>query len=351
VNDLAISFLIAALGSLLTFLAGFLARRARDWRLRKKYPVAGRFVTEYGDQTEGADVVRKAITTLEQRGREVSGATTDLDGGRAWELKGTIEKGGFLHGVYVAEDPNDSGRGTFFLKIEGADGDMSGLWAGYDSENSDIGQGTYTFRRCPETKVQVAVDADAPSVCALLGDALGALYVDLADIRSIMSPDNEDAICLIAVSGEGKIAGALTAEIFDEASLREVLPVGQAENLQPLPMLLYHERFCTIRSVAVIPSSQGRGIGTELVGRALEWARDRGATAAISFGWKSSRGCHIEGIMTTAGFDGAAEIANFWTEDSRRKKYACPECGAVCECAAVIFKRTIDVRATVPLGA
>jgi GNAT superfamily N-acetyltransferase len=344
-SDLVISFLIAGLGSLLTFLAGFAVRKARDWRLRTRYPVAGRFVTEYEDQVAGGTVVRKAITVLKQRGREVSGTTVDLNGGRAWGLKGMIEKGGFLHGVYGAEDPHDSGQGTFFLKIEGTDGDMKGLWAGYDSEISDISQGGYTFRRCPEARIQVAVDADAPSVCALLGDALGALYVDLEDIRSIMAPGSHDATCLIAVDRTGQIVGALTAAIFEEASLGDALPLGQAESLQPLPMLRYHERFCMIRSVAVLPRCKGRGIGTELVVQALGWAGERGATAAISFGWKSSQGCHIDGVMTTAGFRSVSEVANFWTEDSRSKKYACPECGSICECAAVVFKRTIDARA------
>jgi GNAT superfamily N-acetyltransferase len=350
-NDLVISFLIAGLGSLLTFLAGFASRRIRDWRLRKKYPVTGRFVTEYEDQTAGGVAVRKAMTELTQRGKEVSGVTVDLDGGRAWGLKGTIEKGGFLHGVYNAEDPHDSGQGTFFLKIEGADGDMKGLWAGYDSEISDISQGGYTFRRCPETEIQVAVDADAPSVCALLGDALGALYVDLEDIRSTIAPDNEDATCLIAVDLTGQIVGALTAAIFGKESLRDALPLGQGENLQPQSMLLYHERFCMIRSIAVVPDCMGRGIGSGLVGQALAWARERSATAAISFGWKSSQGCHIDGVMKTAGFHSVSEIPDFWKEDSRRKKYSCPECGSVCECAAVVFKRTIDARATVSLRA
>jgi hypothetical protein len=115
-NDLVISFVIAGLGSLATFLAGFAARKARDRRHRKKYPVAGRFVTEYEDQTAGGIVIRKATTELKQRGRDVSGITVDIVGGRAWELKGTIETGGFLHGVYKAEDPHDSGQGTFFLK-------------------------------------------------------------------------------------------------------------------------------------------------------------------------------------------------------------------------------------------
>lgn len=350
-NDLVASFLIAGLGSLLTFLAGFTARRVRDWRLRQRYPVAGRFVTEYEDQTADGVALRKALTELKQRGREVSGVTVDLDGGRAWRLKGTIEKGGFLHGVYDAEDPHDFGQGTFFLKIEGTSGDMRGLWAGYDSAISDISQGGYTFRRCPESTIQAAVDADAPSVCALLGDALGALYVDLNDIRSMIDPGNEDATCLIAVDGAGQIVGALTAAIFDEESLRDVLPLGQAENLQSQPILLYHEHFCMIRSVVVVPDCKGRGIGTSLVGEALVWARERSATAAISFGWKSSQGCHIDGVMKTAGFRGVSEIPDFWKEDSRSKRYSCPECGSVCECAAVVFKRAIDARATVPAGA
>jgi GNAT superfamily N-acetyltransferase len=345
VEDIVISLVIAGLGSLAAFLIALGSRWLRNRGLRKRYPVAGRFITEYEDEVDGHRVLQKAMTTLEQWGRDVTGATADLSGERAWLLKGTIESGGFLHGVYSAEDPHDSGKGTFFMKIDGASGDLQGLWAGFDSKNGSIREGSYDFKRCPEATIEVASDSDAPTVCALLGDALGELYVDLNEIRSIIATENPDATCLIAVDREGQIIGALTAAMFSNASLGAALPAGQAETIGRLPAIRYHERFCVIRSIAVVPRWRDRGVGSRLVREALTWCGARGTTAALSFGWKSSRGCHIDGVMTTTGFDRILEVPNFWTADSQAKDYFCPECGSVCECAAVVFKRVIDVKA------
>lgn len=350
VGDIFISLAIAALGSLAAFLIGRASRALRNRRLRKKYPVAGRFITEYEDEVAGKRVIQKAMTTLEQHGKEVTGSTEELSGDRAWLLEGSIERGGFLHGVYSAEDPHDLGKGTFFLKIEGANGDLRGLWAGFDSANGDIDGGSYDFKRCPEATLRAADDSDAPSVCALLGDALGELYVDLEEIRSMVASDNAEATCLIAVDGEDQIIGALTAAIFSRDSLAGALPAGQDETVQRLPAIRYHERFCVIRSIAVVSRWRGRGVGSRLVREALDWCQDLGTTATISFGWKSSKGCHIDGVMTTTGFSSVSEIPNFWTEDSRAKDYFCPECGSVCECAAVVFKRVVDVRAASASG-
>lgn len=222
---------------------------------------------------------------------------------------------------------------------------MQGLWAGFDSVNGEIDGGSYSFRRCPEGDVQVATDADAPSVCALLGDALGELYVDLEDIRSMIATDNPDATCLICVDRNGHIIGALTAAIFNQASIVHVLPAGQEGTLKQIPTLRYHQHFCVVRAIAVVSRWRGRGIASRLVTEALDWCRSRGATAALSFGWKSSHGCHIDGVMATTGFQCVGEISNFWTDDSKKRDYFCPECGAVCECAAVIFTRPVDARA------
>lgn len=340
-RDIAVSLVIAGIGSLVTYCIAVASRRIRDWRLRRRYPVAGRFLTEYGDEIDGVTVMQKATTTLEQHGREVTGKTVDLDGDRAWLLKGTIETGGFLHGYYRAEDPNDPGKGTFFLKVDGPQADMHGLWAGFDPINSGIEGGAYDFKRIPKASIQLAADADAPSVCALLGDALGELYVDLDDVRATIDPANPDATCLIAVDAEGRLIGALTATVLPRGSIADILPVGQVATVQELPSLRFHERLCVIRSIAVLPGWRGRGIGSQLVREALDWCDERGATTALSFGWKSSGGCHIAGVMATTGFESTQEIPNFWTDDSRQKGYSCPECGSVCECTAVVFRRAV----------
>jgi hypothetical protein len=52
VADLVISPVIAGLGSLAAFLLALASRGLRNRRLRKRYPLAGRFITEYEDEID-----------------------------------------------------------------------------------------------------------------------------------------------------------------------------------------------------------------------------------------------------------------------------------------------------------
>lgn len=340
-TDIAISLLLAAIGSLLTFLAAYVSRRVRDRHLKRRFPVAGRFISEYEDLKGEERVVTKSLTVLRQRGRAIVGETVELEGSRSWELQGVVESGGFIHGVYAAEDPHDNGNGTFYLKIDGGSGDMDGLWAGYDSVNGEIEGGRYTFKRSADVTVRSAKLEEARSVCSLLGDALGELYVDLASVREAISDDAKSA-CFVAVTRQDHVVAAVTVSLVDQSSIEEFLPEGQDSLVRSLRVLRHNETVALLRSIAVRPRYRGRSIATQLTARAMYWAAEREATAALTFGWRSPQGCHIAGVMETSGFRSEADIPNFWTADSRLHDYSCPVCGDTCECGAVIFVRALE---------
>jgi GNAT superfamily N-acetyltransferase len=342
-NSILASLLLAAIGAALTYLGSGLRRGLRDRRLRHKFPVGGRFVSEYEDRSGGSIVKTKALSALRQKGRQVTGTTTDLKDGRAWALRGTIEPGGFLHGVYEASDPHDSGIGTFFLKVEGIDGDMHGLWGGYDSVNADITGGSYTFRRCPEVTVKPASADDAARVCGLLGDALGDFYVDVSTVRQAIV-DDENATCLVAVDSANHLIGAATLHLVDRSTIARFIPVGQQAICDRLHVLRFHERVGLLRAIAVRASYRDRGVGTELTTAGANWCAAKGATAMLAFGWSSPQGCHIAGVMDATQFEQVAELENYWTEDSKAKHYLCPACGPICSCSAVVYSKALDVR-------
>jgi ribosomal protein S18 acetylase RimI-like enzyme len=345
-TDLAASLLIAALASALTFLFQSTRRRLRERQLRRKYPAAGLFATEFEDQENGRPIIVKGLTRLTQRGLDVRGVTSELQSGRCWDLEGRISPGGFLSGIYTAEDPHDTGSGTFFVEIDGASGDMHGLWAGYDSVNHSVEGGGYTFRRCPEAAIRPAGHDEAPAIVGLLGDALGDRYIELKDVTDLVASDGEQA-CFVARNGSHDVAGALLTKVLDHQDLTGVFPSGQEGLLNELPLGQYHDRVGFVRAIAVSEGYRGRGIATQLTRTSLDWLIEQQATLALSFGWKSPDGCHVQGVLESCGFTVVGEIDHFWREDSKSAGYSCPTCGDVCTCSAVVFTRSLlDMPAT-----
>jgi N-acetylglutamate synthase-like GNAT family acetyltransferase len=340
VSDVIASLLLAAIGSAVTFLVQVSRRRYRNRRLREQYPVAGLFATEFEDKSDDGLVVQKGLTRIRQHGMEIVGVTSELQTGRCWKLKGKISSEGFISGVYVAEDPHDTGNGTFFVEVDGATGDMQGLWAGYDSVHHSIEGGKYRFRRCPETDIRRAEHHEAKSLVALLGDALGDRYVEYDEVIRLIEGANSE-LCLVAKTETRGIAGAATASIISQEALSGSFPKGQSHVLSELPMSPYHENVGLIQAVAVSNLYRERGIATQLTRSAMDWLREQQATIALSFGWKSPEGCHIAGVFESCGFNPVREVENFWLEDSKNAGYSCPSCGDVCGCDAVIFTRSL----------
>jgi GNAT superfamily N-acetyltransferase len=338
-SQFAAEVLVAAGAAALTLIVARIRRFISDRRLQRKYDVSGRFITKYVDKVVDEDVTSKAPAVLTQKGRTVSGDTTDLDG-RTWQLQGTIEDG-FLNGVYRARDPSDPGRGTFFLQV--SRGDMTGVWSGWDSANRNLGGGNYEFRRALDSWVRSAQIGELASICALLGDALGDFYVDVETVRESMT-DTEKATCLVAAGQDAGLWGASTYYLVNRDSFVRFLPLGQEPLAEALQVFRFNDSVGLLRSLAVRPERRDRGIATQLVRKGISWSEQRGATAMLTVAWTPPEGCHLLGIMKAEKFDAVMQIDNYWTEDSKQKRYDCPVCGPVCVCSATIFRKSLAGR-------
>jgi GNAT superfamily N-acetyltransferase len=326
--------LLTAIGSFIAFGVARARTGLRDHRLQRLYPVGGRFYTCFEDHEEGATVWRKAVVELRQRGRGITGTATNLDGERRWAVEATVSRTGHVSGTYTASNPHDTGNGSLFLSID-EQGDMSGLWAGYDSVNKDITSGQWIFRKRPSISIAMATPDDVAEVVALLGGSLGALYIDRGHIEELVAGAGA---CLTARAFDGQLVGAVSTSVVAPDELAELFPIGQAELLDgPLSNLKYHSQVGIIESIAVDPTCRGRGVGTELVEAVEEWLRDQSATSTLSFGWKTSSGCHVGGVLDASGFSRVLEVSGFWTIDSATHGYSCPEDGNPCHCSAIIF--------------
>lgn len=337
------SLLLGCIGAALTYLLRLAIRLTRERLDQDLFPVSGTFVTEFEDLEDGLPVLRRATTVLRQKGTEVFGLTTELGSGRSWHLKGSVERGGFLHGAYTADDPHDAGRGTFFFSIGTEEGELDGLWAGYDSRISGIAGGRYRLRRRPDLELRKATPDDAAAIVALLGGALGERYVRLEQIRALLADENRGAAG-VAVSQSGELVGAVTSSWLRPSELRDHLPAGQEGLVEELDFLEYHARAGHIEAVAVAPAYRGRGLATQLVERAVGTLEDGGATAVISFGWEAEGQCAIAGILQSQGFGLARRVENFWGRDNQEEDYDCPSCGDRCRCAGLVFSRPLPPR-------
>jgi ribosomal protein S18 acetylase RimI-like enzyme len=147
---------------------------------------------------------------------------------------------------------------------------------------------------------------------------------------------------LAALDGEtGAVVGALTVEIVEARAMRESfldsheLARGHAgiRRLQP-------GRTGLIKSIAVAPASQGRGVATALIQRGLRVLAEHGARDYYSLAWESERGgCLLYGPLAAAGFQSALRLERFWYQDSLAHGYSCPACGQPCVCAARVMVR------------
>jgi GNAT superfamily N-acetyltransferase len=317
-------------------------RLVQNRRLRRRYPIGGRFVTEYEDVTDTGTIMRDGEATLGWKRDRIRGVDVNTEEGRAWKLEGAMDAAGFLAGIYRADDPYDTGNGTFFLRIEGRD--MYGLWAGYDSVNRRVVSGTYTFRRRPDGTVRRATPEEAGRVVALLGDALGESYVDLGTVEEAITGDGT-ATCLVEVDSSNRLLGAVTCYIVTPDSLDRFLPEGQGDLINSLRVFKFNTLIGLLRSIAVAPSDRRRGVATDLTEACIAWCADHGASTMLTFAWLAHTDRQampqLTGVLKHTGFTEVETIDDYWTLDSQSKRYQCPVCGHTCRCAAAVYTRAI----------
>lgn len=286
--------------------------------------------------------MRDGEATLSWKHGHISGRELNTEG-RSWKLEGTMDATGFLAGIYRADDPHDTGNGTFFLRIEGSD--MYGFWAGYDSVNRQVVSGTYTFRQRPRGKVRRATPDEAGRVVALLGDTLGEFYVDIGTVEEAIAGDGT-ATCLVEVDSSNRLLGAVTCYIVSPDSLARFLPEGQEDLINRLRVLKFNTSIGLLRSIAVAPNYRRRGVATDLTKHCIGWCAKHGASAMLTFAWlphtdPQQAVPQLAGVLTHTGFTPVDRIDHYWTRDSRSKCYQCAVCGPTCMCAAVVYTRAI----------
>lgn len=319
------NLLTAAIGGVVTLASGVAVRKFRRYKLESKYPIAGNYISEYEDVVDGEKIVVKAPVQLIQTGLRINGSTK-FDG-RTWILNGEISEHGHLFGMYHAESIHDKGIGNFFLEMQ-INGDMEGLWSGYDSVNRVITSGRYSFHRQPKFVIEKIEKMHIPAVLSIAEKQLGEAYINVGDLLS-----NGNIASYAAVSG--KIVGFCTGKKVTLQKIYDSIPQLKEMKLKQLEAV---ENLGMVASVATDPSYSGKGIGTELVVHCIKELKRMGLNVLVMTGWKSEKGIHIGSIAKNHGFVPILEVQDFWKEDSIKSGYSCPSCGKPpCRCSAVVY--------------
>ncbi len=179
------------------------------------------------------------------------------------------------------------------------------------------------------TDIRPAARSELPAVAALLSLGLGLGYVTTAKLRDLV---DHGGVVLLA-ERDGELSGSGAAVLFDDAA--DAFTVGHrqlaAELALPAPVgKLMH--------LVVAPGARRRGIVRMIIAALIEWLDERGAQAFITEAWvKRSGEITVGGAFLAAGFAPAVTVGEYWSAESDRDGYSCPDCGHPCRCAATLF--------------
>ena len=319
---------VGILGGLIVWAGASLKRFVVNRLDRHRFPLAGEYISQFEDETHHGKVWVSAPAKLKQHGLKVDGVT--YIGDKRWRLSGTIDpKGGYVSGVYGAENPYDRGVGNFFLMIQ-QNNDLVGLWSGYDSTNEKISVGGYRFHKVAPVKIRKVSKETAASCMAIAENQLGKDYIPEKDF---LNTDFYPVYGMVKYD----VAGFAIGKAFEQQGFLNKFPKVAQRMPNALP---WADTIGMVSSVAIRQDYQGRGVGYLLVRDVLQHFDGHNISMMVMLGWATSDGVHIAGIARALGFTEKGTIPEYWHEDSLAKGYQCPVCGdPPCHCSAVLYVR------------
>jgi len=317
---------IAAIGGSITVITKYIFKIYKRKNLEKKHPIRGEYISEYEDTVEGKKIIIKAPMQVHQKGKNVFGKT-NFDH-REWFLEGEITDDNYLYGRYYAKTVRDKGFGNFFFKIE-INGDMNGLWSGYDSKNRNIQSGNYRLKKKVVTEItHITNEKEIHAALSIAEQQLGQSYISGRDFI------DKNNISLLATANK-IVVGFSIGKIKTIGQLYKDIPQLKGNNIRHLEIV---KNVGLISAIATDEKYKVRGVASTILKRTMHELENKGVNILIMIAWVSSAGMQIGTIAKSFGFREILKIENFWEKDSIKHHYTCPTCGKPpCTCTAVIF--------------
>jgi ribosomal protein S18 acetylase RimI-like enzyme len=318
------------MGAVVVSIIALLAAFTRDSIVKRRYPVAGKFVTYFEDVVDGKIQMQTGMSRIKQRGRRISGATTQKNG-RKWLLDGTIAGIGHIAGVYSAEAVDDEGVGSFYLRVNGTN--LEGIWSGYDHVNKITTSGRYLFQRLMDLQIKPLHESHIPAILGIADKEFGPNYISEEDLRS------DSGVKILVGLNNKKVVGFITGEIASVSNKlkeRVSLPkdVLHAEGARTLGI---------IKTVAVTSQFHRHGIGDRLFVEMERQLQQSGGTLIAVPAWKDHAGVHLHGILASNGYEEFLTCKRYWKDDCHSGLFTCRSRARSkeCSCDLVWYKRPL----------
>ncbi len=104
------------------------------------------------------------------------------------------------------------------------------------------------------------------------------------------------------------------------------------------------EKFGIIRTIAIVPEYQRKGMGSALLKKMVHKMEITGKFSNIYYpSWVESHSAGFTKIIKREGFVEVGIYKNYWSNDSIAQNFKCIKCGnPPCNCSMQLYKRIIE---------
>ncbi len=176
--------------------------------------------------------------------------------------------------------------------------------------------------------------ADLLAVLQIADDAFGKSYIEKETLL------NPKIFTQVATTDSGGIVGFSCGMVQDSELLNNTL--GSLPQSIRQQVAGCHKIGIT-KSLAIRNDMKNSGVGALLFSHRMETFKAKGVEAILMPGWQKPDGTtSINNIAHRFGFQQLGVVNNYYYEESLRRGYYCPVCGAPpCQCSAVMYWKKI----------
>jgi len=324
--------------------ASKVAQGAWAWREKLRFALDGKYLGAFEDEEKcpvtgkQIKVLRTGPATFKQNGLKVK-VVHKFSQFESWTLRGDILDGRHLAGIYTSDDTYNTGVGSFYLLIKGDR--MTGAWTGYDHANSKITTGEYEFRRMID--LQPAFRADKrhrAELRAIATSVFGPGY--FKDIEEELQQSDGRFVLAVRPRRQREVIGFAAGYLLPANTLVSLLGATKADLTAELLAQDSEGTIGVLKSIAVLESQQGKGVGHALFSEAEKRLKNLGANSVLVPAWKTSARFNLQNILSKKEYKHVFSNRTYWRASCDAGEFKCPARIDACGCEALFYARIVS---------